>query len=163
MILGIDPGINTMGYGLIETVKDQLILVDYGTIKTSAKTPFAQRLKKLYDGVSEIIAKYKPDEMAIEEAFYHKNVRVALTLGHARAAAILASVNSGVEVSEYSPREVKQSVVGSGSASKEQVQFMVKAILKLDKNPTPHDASDALAVAICHRNRSGFNKMIISN
>ncbi len=163
MILGIDPGINTMGYGLIKTVKDEQVLVDYGTIKTSAKSPFAHRLKKLYDGVSEIIAKYQPDEMAIEEAFYHKNVKVAMTLGHARAAAILASVNAGIEVSEYSPLEVKQSVVGSGSASKEQVQFMVRVILKLDKNPTPHDASDALGVAICHHNRSGFNKRIISN
>ena len=160
MIVGIDPGINVMGYGLIKIVEGNLVLVDYGTIKTSAKISFPHRLKKLYDGISEIIKAYKPEKMAIEEAFYHKNVRVAMTLGHARATAILASVNNGVQVWEYSPLEIKQSVVGSGSASKEQVQFMVKAILGLDKKPIPYDASDALAVAICHYNRSAFNKKI---
>jgi crossover junction endodeoxyribonuclease RuvC len=98
--------------------------------------------------------------MAIEEAFYHKNVRTAMILGHARAAAILASVNSSVEVSEYSPLKIKQAVVGTGSASKEQVQFMVKTILNLDEKPTPNDAADGLAVAICHINRSRFQNAL---
>jgi crossover junction endodeoxyribonuclease RuvC len=160
MILGIDPGIKTTGYGLIEVENKDMKMVDYGTINTSTQSDFAVRLKKIYDGVIEIIGKYHPAEMAIEEAFYHKNVRTAMILGHARAAAILASVNSSVEVSEYSPLKIKQAVVGTGSASKEQVQFMVKTILNLDEKPTPNDAADGLAVAICHINRSRFQNAL---
>ncbi len=154
LILGIDPGLHITGYGLIETVAGQSPrLFTYGHIRTNSKKSLAERLQKIYTGLTEVIEKYHPGTAAIESIFYADNVKTAIVMGHARGAAILAAANSGAEISEYSPREIKMSVVGSGGAAKSQVSFMVRSILKLREQIEPDDASDALAAAICHWNR----------
>ena len=122
-------------------------------LKLSAKIDFANRLKRIYDEICHVISEYKPDEFAIESLYYAENAKVAIKMGHARGVAILAAVNNQVPTSEYSPREIKQSVVGNGAASKQQVQAMVQRLLKLRELPQPYDASDALAVALCHSHR----------
>ena len=153
IILGIDPGTAVTGFGVIEVISNKLKLVDFGIIKTDRKHKLPIKLKTIYDGISEIIATHKPDYMAIEDVFYSENVKTALVIGHARGVSILAAINKEIPVGEYSPREVKQSVVGNGAAAKEQVAYMVKKILNLDGTPKPLDASDALGIAICHFNR----------
>lgn len=153
IILGIDPGTAVTGFGVIEVISNKLKLVDFGIIKTDRKHKLPIKLKTIYDGISEIIATHKPDYMAIEDVFYSENVKTALVIGHARGVSILAAINREIPVGEYSPREVKQSVVGNGAAAKEQVAYMVKKILNLDGTPKPLDASDALGIAICHYNR----------
>jgi crossover junction endodeoxyribonuclease RuvC len=130
-----------------------------GAIKPETNMSFPHRLNEIYDGVSKIIASYKPDLIAIEDVFYGKNIRSTLSIGQARGVALLASVRAGIDISEYSPREVKRSVVGTGAASKEQVQFMVKELLRLEKIPQPVDAADALAVALCHANRVSLSQL----
>lgn len=154
LILGIDPGLHITGYGIIETLSGQAPkLITYGHIRTNSKESLAERLQKIYAGLSEVIEKHNPGMVSIESIFYADNVKTAIVMGHARGAAILAAVNSGAEVNEYSPREIKMSVVGSGSAAKTQVGFMVRNILKLREPIEPDDASDALAAALCHFNR----------
>ena len=153
IILGIDPGITSTGYGIIRLQDGGSTLEDCGAIKSKTKEAFPHRLNAIYEGISRIISTYKPDLIAIEDVFYGKNVRATLSIGQARGVAILASVRAGIEISEYSPREVKKSVVGSGAASKEQVQFMVKELLQLEQPPSSLDAADALAVALCHAHR----------
>ncbi len=157
-ILGIDPSTTNTGYGVVDVQDHKLTLVDFGVIRTSAKQHFHLRLKKIYDGLTDLITDRQPDVVSIEDIFYSRNPQVALKLGHARGAAILAAVNLSIDVAEYSPREVKQAVTGRGAAAKEQVQAMVQRLLHLDKPPTPLDASDALAIAICHVFRTG-NKL----
>ena len=158
-ILGIDPGIASTGYGIIHVCNGQARTEVYGEIDPKAETTFPQRLNRIYEGISEVITAYKPDHIAIEDVFYSKNIRSTLTIGQARGVAILASVRAGINISEYAPREVKRAVVGSGAASKEQVQFMVKKLLGLDDSPLTGDAADALAVALCHANRVGINEL----
>jgi len=153
LILGVDPGSEVTGFGLIECIGEKQILKDYGVIRPDPGSSFSERLKKVYGGVSEKIAVYRPDQIVVEDVFYKRNVKTLLKMGHIRGVVLLAAVNAGVPVYEYSPREVKKAVVGSGSASKEQVQFMVKNILGLKEAPSPNDAADALAVAICHAHR----------
>jgi len=148
-ILGIDPGSSVTGYGIIERHGDQLFHVENGEISISSKNSFPQSLKRIYDGLQSIILKYLPGVIAVEDLFFHKNVKTALKLGHVRGIAILAGVNAGLDVYEYSPMETKQAVVGYGKATKEQIQIMVKELLNLPE-AVPFDASDALAVAICH-------------
>ena len=160
IILGIDPGSAVTGFGIINVSGNKLNLVDFGAIKTSQKDALPLKLKTIYDGVCEIIDEYKPDQAAIESIFYSENVNTALVIGHARGVAILAAINKQIPVSEYSPREVKQSVVGNGAAAKEQVGYMVKKILNLKGTPQPADASDALGIAICHFNRQQTNKRV---
>jgi crossover junction endodeoxyribonuclease RuvC len=128
-------------------------LVRYGTIRIPAKADLSQKLKTIYDSVLEIIHQHNPDEMAIEEAFYSKNVKATMVIGQARGAAILAAGQAGIPVTEYSPREIKHSVVGLGNASKSQVQYMVKNLLNLAEPPRPEDAADALAIALCHAHK----------
>jgi crossover junction endodeoxyribonuclease RuvC len=148
-VLGIDPGIACTGYAVLDNSDSgKMTLIELGVIKTSPDSPMAERLKTIFDGVCEVIASLEPEFMAIEEVFVGKNVQSALKLGQARGAAIVAGSKAGLEVSEYSPREVKQNITGNGNASKEQVQFMVTSILKLDKVPKPNDAADAVAIAI---------------
>ena len=130
-----------------------------GTIGPKTVTTFPHRLNRIYEGISEIIKSYRPDHIAIEDIFYSKNIRSTLTIGQARGVAILASVRAGIDISEYAPREVKRAVVGSGAASKEQVQFMVKKLLDLNDSSLSGDAADALAVALCHANRVGLDEM----
>ena len=150
IILGIDPGSLVTGYGVIEASSGRLAWVASGEIQNNGRTPMPLRLKKIFETLGGIIDSYHPDEFAIETAFYGKNAQSALKLGHARGAAMLAAVIRELPTHEYSPREVKKAVTGNGSASKEQVQYMVKSLLNLKASPRFYDTTDALAVAICH-------------
>ncbi len=138
------------GYGLVEGEGDQQSLVTYGAITTEAGQPLAGRLQQVYQGLQELIARYQPQEVAVEELFFSKNARTALAVGQARGVVLLAAANAGLAVAEYTPLQVKQAIVGYGRAEKSQVQQMVRVILGLDHIPQPDDAADALAVAICH-------------
>jgi crossover junction endodeoxyribonuclease RuvC len=153
-ILGVDPGTQITGVGVIEiNEKDLPEPCYYGSIRTNIKEPLAARLKKIYSGLVTVIDKYKPHFIALEDIFYSENVKTAIVMGHARGVSLLAAVNMGIEPSEYSPREVKLAVVGRGNASKGQVEFMVRSILHIREPIHPADAADALAVALCHYNR----------
>jgi len=160
-ILGIDPGSRLTGFGVLDFAGDKATYVASGSI-SSAKGEFAERLKLIFRSVSEIVAEYQPDIVAVESVFVHKNPASALKLGHARSAAICATFEHDVLVCEYAPREIKQAVVGTGSASKEQVQHMVIAILKLQGAPSP-DAADALATALCHGNRHALSSRLAAS
>ncbi len=150
-ILGIDPGSRFTGFGVLDFEGDRPAYVASGTIK-SPDGKFPERLKKIFESVKEVVAEYRPDVVAIESVFMARNAGSALKLGHARSAALCATFAFDVEVFEYAPREIKLAVVGTGSASKEQVQHMVVSLLQLDGTPAL-DASDALAAAICHGHR----------
>ena len=150
-ILGIDPGSRLTGFGVLDFQGDTPTYVTSGTIK-SQDGAFADRLRQIFESVSSIVGEFQPDIVAIESVFMHKNAGSALKLGHARSAALCATFEHNIEVFEYAPREIKQAVVGTGAATKEQVQHMVMSILKLDGTPAP-DASDALAAALCHGNQ----------
>ena len=160
-ILGIDPGSRITGYGIIDVEGNRLRHVDNGIIKTRSSDVLPLRLKVIYDGLTSILKEYSPESVAVEQVFMAKNPRAALTLGHARGTAVLAAVNLDLEVLEYSALQVKSAVVGYGHASKQQVQQMVKALLNLPEI-AQEDASDALAVAICHAN-SRTLKQAVSN
>ncbi len=150
-ILGIDTGTNIAGYGIVDTFHGgRLKVIDYGVIRASAKDTFPLRLKNIYEGLTNIIKKHKPDHVAVEEIFYGKNVRTALRIGEGRGIALLSAAEANLPVSEYAATVVKKAVVGSGNAHKSQVQTMVKIILNLSELPKPFDAADALAIAICH-------------
>lgn len=157
IILGIDPGSLRTGFGIIRIEKNKLSLIDSGVFTFKSEELMHLRLKKIYARLSEKITGYKPDTMAIETAFFGKNVQSALKLGYARGAALLAAANAGLDIYEYSPREVKKAVTGNGAAAKEQVSFMVKTILTLKSKKITTDESDALGIAICHafRGRQG--------
>ena len=153
-ILGIDPGLNVTGYGIIEIAEGgNLQLFTYGTIRTDAKKSLSDRLLKIYEGLNAIMQEHHPQMIAIESIFFADNVKTAIVMGHARGAAIVAARQNSAEIGEYSPREIKLSVTGTGGAAKSQVNFMVKNLLKVRDPIKPDDASDALAVAICHFNR----------
>ncbi|MDD3619949.1 MAG: crossover junction endodeoxyribonuclease RuvC [Desulfobulbaceae bacterium] len=151
-ILGIDPGSRTTGYGIIDKQGSNLGFVACGTIRTGGSGNIPERLLAIFEGLEKIISLHGPDVAAVEEVFMARNPRSALTLGHARGAAVLAVMRSGLRVHDYSPRLVKQAVAGYGRADKAQVQHMVTALLDLSAAPSS-DAADALAVAICHANR----------
>jgi len=153
IVLGVDPGTLVTGYGLVARKASGVSAVAYGTIRNAAAYSMPLRLQRIHTGLRELIEKHHPDEFAIESAFYGKNAQSALKLGHARGVSILAAVDQEIPTSEYSPREVKKAVVGSGTASKEQVRYMIMTMLSLEKDSLPLDASDALAVAICHLQR----------
>jgi crossover junction endodeoxyribonuclease RuvC len=158
LILGIDPGIAILGFGLVRYEANKFTVIDYGAITTEAGVPMSERLTGIYDGLIDIIEKYKPDAYAVEELFFNKNIKTALTVGHARGVAVLAGCKSGVKVYEYTPLQVKQAVAGYGRAEKSQIQQMVKILLNLREIPKPDDVADALAVAICHGNSSNFSE-----
>ena len=147
-ILGIDPGSRLTGFGVLDFVGAAPSYVTSGTVK-SVDGGFADRLRMIFESIRSVVEEYRPDVVAVETVFMHKNAGSALKLGHARSAALCATFGHDVEVFEYAPREIKQAVVGTGSATKEQVQHMVVSILKLDGAPAP-DAADALATALCH-------------
>jgi crossover junction endodeoxyribonuclease RuvC len=151
IVLGIDPGSQTTGYGIVERKRQGITHIKHGEIKANKKEPFSISLKNIYNNLNQIISHSSPDAIALEDIFYGKNVKSLIKLGHARGVAILAASQSNIPIFEYTPLEVKKAVVGYGRAEKSQVQKMVKAILKLNELP-PADASDALAVAICHIN-----------
>ncbi len=159
-ILGIDPGTVVMGYGVIESDGDAIALVDFGAIKVPEKAEIGERLSLLYNQLTKVIRKHKPDAIAIESPFMSKNVRSAMAIGRAQAIAILAAANCHLTFCEYPPAKVKQSVAGYGTADKEQVQEMVRLQLGLKQAPQPTDASDALAVAICHVQESRRENLI---
>ncbi|WP_298436647.1 crossover junction endodeoxyribonuclease RuvC [Geobacter sp.] len=150
-VLGIDPGSRITGYGIIEKIGNRFTHVDNGAIFTDSHDEFALRLHEIYRGLTAVMEEYRPDAMAVEQVFLARNAQSALKLGQARGAAIVAGVNAGLPVAEYTAMQVKQAVVGYGHAGKDQVQQMVKALLGLPEIAQA-DASDALAVAICHAN-----------
>ncbi len=153
IILGVDPGTLFTGYAVISGIDEKLKLLCADVIKIPAKNKFPIRLKQIYDKLVDVIEFYKPDEFAIETAFYSKNIQSTMKLGHARGVSILAAVNKQIPTTEYSPREIKQSVSGQGGASKEQVRYMVCSLLKIELEKKQLDISDAIAVALCHHNR----------
>jgi crossover junction endodeoxyribonuclease RuvC len=154
-VLGIDPGSRITGYGIVLKEGNRLVHLDNGAIFTDPKGDFANRLKKIYLGLGEVIEAYQPDVMAVEQIFFANNVQTALKLGQARGVAIVAGVNAGLSVHEYTAMQVKQAVVGYGHATKDQVQRMVKALLNLPE-VAQEDAADALAVAVCHAHSAGL-------
>jgi crossover junction endodeoxyribonuclease RuvC len=156
-VLGIDPGSRITGYGLVEQAGSRLVHVDNGAIFTDSAADFPGRLKQIFDGLSRVIAEFQPDQVAIENIFFSTNAQSALKLGQARGAAIVAAVHAGLPVAEYSALQVKQAVVGRGKAEKGQVQKMLKALLGLPETAQA-DASDALAVAVCHLNSYGLTQ-----
>ncbi|MEK7818567.1 MAG: crossover junction endodeoxyribonuclease RuvC [Bacteroidota bacterium] len=153
IILGIDPGTIICGAGVISVFRNEEKLIHFEAIKNNPKELMHLRLKNIYDNLLKIITKFKPNEVAIETAFYSKNAQSALKIGQARGVALLAAAKFNLPITEYSPREIKKSVVGSGSASKEQMQFMTMSILKIKNKPKHFDESDALGIAICHSHR----------
>ena len=154
-ILGIDPGYAIMGWGVIDMKGNHFTPVAYDSIMTQAKMPKIDRLKILYNELMNIIAEYQPDAASIEELFFNTNSKTVIMVGEARGVALLACANSGIEVYEYTPLQIKQGLVGYGRAEKKQVQSMVKTILNLDAVPKPDDTADALAAAICHGHSAG--------
>lgn len=160
IILGIDPGFAITGYGIVKYEGNKFSVLEYGAVTTDAGVKLSQRLLLLDQGLEALIHKHKPDAVAIEELFFNKNIKTALTVGHGRGVAVLAAARCGVEVYEYTPLQVKQAVVGYGRAEKAQIQQMVKAILNLSKIPKPDDVADALAIAICHGNSQRMNSIL---
>lgn len=150
IILGIDPGFAIVGVGIIEYKGNKFRTIDYFALTTKAHTPIEERLKIIYDGITEAINKYKPDFLAVEELFFNNNAKTAIQVGQARGVILLAGVNANLPIYEYTPLQVKQAVVGYGRADKTQIQQMVKAILNLSEIPKPDDVADALAIAVCH-------------
>ena len=155
IILGIDPGYAIVGYGIIDYRNNHFKVIDYGAVLTDAKTPFNERLEIIYDRLMSIISEYSPEAMSIEKVFYNSNAKTVIDVSQARGVIMLAAQKSRLPVFEYTPLQVKQSVVGYGRADKKQVQEMTKRILSLEKVPKPDDTADALAMAICHAHSSG--------
>jgi crossover junction endodeoxyribonuclease RuvC len=150
-ILGVDPGTQVTGYGVVEPANGRCgQLIECGVIRTAPRSHLWHRLETLFDGVSELIERHDPAVLAIESAFYGKNVRTTLTLGHARGVILLAAARAGLEVAEFAPRTVKKSVVGQGGAAKQQVGYMVQRLLHLRTPPVPSDAADGVAVALTY-------------
>ncbi len=151
LILGVDPGTAATGYGLVRGDGGRFQLVECGVVRTGASQPLGDRLVEIFDGLCDVIARYKPDAVACENVFYGRNVRTTVTLGHARGVILLAAARQGIPVHEYAPTVVKKAIVGTGAATKEQVQFMVKHLLRLSAAPSPADAADGVAIALtCH-------------
>ncbi len=157
-VLGIDPGSETLGWGVVEGTGSKYGVVDFGVMKARTRLAFSKRLLTIYDGVSEVIERFAPDVLALEEAFYAKNASVAIKLGQVRGVILVLAEQRGLEIAEYAPRLIKQTVVGYGNAEKQQVGMMVKVLLNLKTIPTPHDAADALATAICHFHHVGLRR-----
>ena len=158
-VLGIDPGSNVTGYGIVEGQGNSFAHIENGLIAPAGGLPLPRRLLAIHSGLSRLIEKYRPEAVAIENVFVSKNARSSLILGHARGVAMLAACQAGLDAAEYTPSQVKGAVTGSGRASKDQIQRMVRALLKLPEVAS-EDASDALAVAICHLNCAGLAERI---
>ena len=149
-IIGIDPGYAIMGYGIVDQKGNQFAPVDFGCITTHKDTPMPDRLKHLYEGLSEVILRWQPEEASVEQLYFSANATTALQVGQARGVAILACANMGLPIFEYTPLEIKMSLTGYGKAEKRQMQQMTKMLLRLEVLPKPDDAADALAAALCH-------------
>jgi crossover junction endodeoxyribonuclease RuvC len=157
LVLGVDPGSIVTGYGLVAKENNQMTCIHAGTIRSSNRIPFYKRIHDIFQSVLEIMHHYRPQEMAIEDIFFAKNVKSALKIGHARGAVLIAAVQCGIRISEYTPLEIKKSLVGYGRATKEQVRAMVQIILDLKTQPDL-DTSDALATAVCHLNWTRYDQ-----
>ena len=155
IILGIDPGLAIVGWGVIESVKGHLRPIAYGAITTPAHVDIEERLLIIKNDLSDVIKKYKPDEMAVEELFFNTNITTGIAVAEARGVILCTAHSFGVKISEYTPLQVKQAVVGYGKAEKGQVIAMVTSLLKLPKPPKPDDTADAIAIAICHSHSAG--------
>lgn len=160
-ILGLDPGTATIGFGIIETGRQKHRLLDYGCIKTASGLPFAERLRQIYDDLKIIIKEWKPQAVAIEEVFFSKNVKTAIQVAQARGAIMQQLALETHQIAEYKPQQVKEAVCGYGKAEKRQVQKMVQLILEMDEIPSPDDAADALALAICHANSLHMQSLLV--
>ncbi len=154
-VLGIDPGYAIVGCGVVEHRENKFRMLYYGAVTTQAHTPFNERIEALFDGVDALIKQYKPDAVAMEKLFFNTNQKTAIDVAQARGALVLAAQKNRVPIFEYTPLQVKQSVVGYGRAEKKQVQEMTRIMLNLEKIPKPDDAADALAMAICHCHSAG--------
>lgn len=152
VILGIDPGLATLGYGVIEVEKDQRRVIQFGTLTTPPRVPVPQRLRAIFQGMNELMDIYKPDDVAFEELFFSKNITTGMAVSMARGVALVAVVERTPNLYEYTPMQIKQAVTGYGSADKHQVQHMVKMLLNMKDIARPDDAADALAVALTHAN-----------
>jgi crossover junction endodeoxyribonuclease RuvC len=159
-VLGIDPGSETLGWGVVDGIGSKYKLVGFGTVQSNRRHQFSKRLLNIYNGVAELMAEHSPDVLSVEDTFYAVNVGVALKLGQVRGTMLLLAEQRGMEIAEYAPRLVKQTVVGYGNAEKHQVQQMVKVLLGMQTVPTPHDAADALAIAICHFHHAGLRQRL---
>lgn len=160
IVLGIDPGTAVTGYGVVKGERmSPSVLIECGVIRTRPRDPLASRLKEIHDGVVELIERHRPDALAIEDVFYARNVRTTIVLGHARGVILLAAANAELDIAEYPPAEIKKTVVGTGAATKEQVQFMVMRLLRLKSPPQPADASDGVAAALAYVMGAGVPKI----
>ena len=160
LVLGIDPGTANTGYGVVRGGGGETpVLVECGVIRTRARDPLPARLREIHEGVCELIARHKPDALSVEDVFYARNVRTTVVLGHARGVILLAAEQSGIVVNEFAPAEIKKAVVGTGGASKEQVQFMLMRLLRLKSAPQPSDAADGVAAALACLMSSGIPRI----
>lgn len=155
IILGIDPGYAIVGYGVVDYTANHFTVLDYGAVTTDANTPFYQRLDEIYDGMCYLMEKHKPEVMAIEKLFFNTNTTTAIDVAQARGVILLAAQKHGLAVGEFTPLQVKQSIVGYGRAEKKQVQEMTRLLLNLNAIPKPDDTADALAMVICYAHSSG--------
>lgn len=162
IILGIDPGYGTIGYGVIEKIGTKIRPVDYGVIQTPKDEGIAVRLAILYDSMNLLIKRFKPDEIAVEELFFNTNITTGIKVAQARGVILLSAIHECGRLYEYTPLTVKQSLTGNGRADKAQVQYMVKTFLNLKTVPRPDDAADALAIAICHANTCDFSQRVLN-
>lgn len=160
VVLGIDPGLASTGYGVIEVVPNRFRHLGHGVISTEAGTPLGERLGKLYDELREIIAEYRPSGAGVEAIYFAQNAKSVIPVAEARGIVLLALTQAGVTPGEYPPQEIKQAVVGQGRAEKEQVQEVVRLLLGLPERPSPDHASDALAAAICHAHHAAFSERV---
>ncbi len=160
IILGLDPGLATMGYGVVEKLKDDsTVAVDYGVVLTPKDESLPVRLAMLEEGINKILNKFKPEEIAVEELFFSKNITTGIPVAHARGVMLLTCIKYCGRLFEYTPNQIKQSLTGYGKADKIQMQHVVASMLRLSKIPRPDDAADALAVALCHAHTSRFGKL----
>ena len=159
-ILGIDPGIAIVGFGVLDYEGNKFSVVDYGAVTTKAGEKLSDRLRNIYEDINVLIEKYRPDAFAIEELFFNTNVKTAISVAHGRGVIILAASAKGLPVYEYTPLQVKQAVCGYGRADKPQIQRMVKSLLNLNAVPKPDDVADALAIAICHAHTAKYQMYI---
>ncbi len=159
IILGIDPGLATLGYGVIEADNQKRRLIQYGTLTTPAGQPMPQRLRAIYQGMNQLMDIYQPEDVAFEELFFSKNITTGINVSHARGVALLAVVQRTENLYEYTPMQIKQAVTGYGGADKHQVQQMVKILLNMKEIARPDDAADAIAVALTHANSMNMKKL----
>lgn len=149
-ILGIDPGVATIGFGVVDSERNSLSLVRCGVISTPAHTSLASRLEQIYSDMNDLLSAFKPDAVSVEELFFNNNITTGISVAHGRGVILLACQQAGVQIFEYTPSQVKQAVVGYGKAEKAQVMDMIKRIFRLSAPPRPDDAADAVALAVCH-------------